>query len=63
MFASLLNKVFKKGTLTVIWPDRSIGTYGSGLPKATIRVHGRSTLLAIALRPIWHSARPTWMVA
>ena len=51
MFASLLNKVFKKGTLTVIWPDGSAGTYGSGLPKAAIRVHGRRTLLAIALRP------------
>ncbi len=51
MFASLLNKVFKRGTLTVIWPDGSAGTYGSGLPKAAVRVHGRSTLLAIALRP------------
>ncbi len=27
MFASLLNKVFKRGTLTVIWPDGSAGTY------------------------------------
>jgi len=51
MFAALLNKVFKKGTLTVIWPDGSVGTYGSGLPKAAIRVRGRGTLLAIALRP------------
>ncbi len=51
MFAALLNKVFKKGTLTVIWPDGSVGTYGSGLPKAAIKVHGRRTLLAIALRP------------
>ncbi len=51
MFASLLNKVFKTGTLTVIWPDGSAGTYGSGLPKAAIRVHGRRTLLSIALRP------------
>jgi cyclopropane-fatty-acyl-phospholipid synthase len=51
MFAALLNKVFKKGTLTVIWPDGSVGTYGSGLPKAAIRVHERRTLLAIALRP------------
>jgi cyclopropane-fatty-acyl-phospholipid synthase len=51
MFAALLNKVFKKGTLTVIWPDGSAGTYGSGLPKAAIRVHGRRTLVAIALRP------------
>ena len=51
MFAALLNKVFKKGTLTIIWPDGRAGTYGSGLPKAAIRVHGRGTLLAIALRP------------
>jgi cyclopropane-fatty-acyl-phospholipid synthase len=51
MFASLLNKVFKKGTLTVIWPDGSVGTYGSGLPKAAVRVHRRRTLLAIALKP------------
>jgi cyclopropane-fatty-acyl-phospholipid synthase len=51
MLTSLLGKVFKKGALTIIWPDGSTGTYGNGPPKAAIRLHGRWTPWAIALRP------------
>src|SRR6185503_5528814 len=51
MFAALLGQVFKEGALTIIWPDGSTGTYGSGPPKAALRLHGRWTPFAIALKP------------
>jgi len=51
MFARLLNQVFKKGALTITWPSGRTETYGSGWPRAAVRVHGRWTPLAIALRP------------
>ena len=51
MFAKLLNKVFKKGALTITWPSGRTETYGNGTPKAAVRVHGRWTPLAIAVRP------------
>ena len=51
MLTSLLNKVFKKGALTIIWPDGRKATYGNGPSKATVKVHGRWTPWAIALKP------------
>ena len=51
MLTKLLNKVFKKGALTIIWPDGRSGTYGNGASKATVKLHGRRTPWVIALRP------------
>ena len=51
MLASLLNQVFKKGALTIVWPNGRATTYGHGPSKATVRLHGRSTPWIIALRP------------
>jgi len=51
VLTSLLNKVFKTGALTIIWPDGRTATYGNGPSKATIKLHGRWTPWAIALKP------------
>jgi cyclopropane-fatty-acyl-phospholipid synthase len=50
MLARFLSKLVKQGTLTVIWPDGSSGTYGTGGAKATVRLHGRLTPLMLRLR-------------
>jgi cyclopropane-fatty-acyl-phospholipid synthase len=51
MLGMLLSHLVKIGTLTVYWPDGGQSTYGSGLPKAAMRIHGRFTPLRLALRP------------
>jgi len=51
MLGHYLSRLVKQGTLTVIWPDGSTGVYGTGGTKATVRLHGRLTPLALRLRP------------
>ena len=51
MFSLLLSAVIKRGTLRVIWYDGSSGTFGTGEPRATIRLCGRLTSLALGIRP------------
>ena len=51
MLSLLLSAVIKRGTLRVIWPNGSSRSFGSGAPHATIRLTGRRTPLALALRP------------
>ncbi len=51
MLKALLSQLVRSGTLTVVWPNGSRCTYGSGLPRATIRLHGRRTLLHLGLDP------------
>jgi len=51
MLTSLLGKVFKNGALTIVWPNGRAGTYGNGPSKATVKLHGRWTPWAIALKP------------
>ena len=51
MFGRFLSKLIKQGTLTVVWPSGGATVYGTGGPKATVRLHGRLTPLALRLRP------------
>jgi cyclopropane-fatty-acyl-phospholipid synthase len=51
MIGSILRKVFKNGTLTVIWPDGKRESFGTGAPRATIRFVGRWTPLLLGLHP------------
>jgi len=51
MLRTLLGKLIAHGTLTVIWPDGKTYSFGAGGPRATVKLHGRWTALAIGLRP------------
>jgi cyclopropane-fatty-acyl-phospholipid synthase len=51
MLGMMLAQVVRRGTLTVTWPDGTFSTYGSGVPKAAIAVHGRRSPWAIGVRP------------
>ena len=51
MLGTLLSHLVRRGTLTVHWRDGRSTTYGAGAPRATMRLHGRWTGLAIGFRP------------
>jgi cyclopropane-fatty-acyl-phospholipid synthase len=51
MLGLILQKLVTTGTLTVTWPNGSISTYGSGTPKAAMRLHGRFSPWQIGCRP------------
>ena len=51
MLGTMLAQVVRRGTLTAKWPDGSISIYGSGSPKAAIRVHGILSPWTIGIRP------------
>jgi len=51
MLGMVLSQIVKNGTLTVVWPDGRVGTYGNGPPKAAIRIHGRWSSLGIGIKP------------
>jgi cyclopropane-fatty-acyl-phospholipid synthase len=48
---SLLRRLIQQGTLTVIDADGATHSYGAGLPKATVRLHGRNTALRLLVNP------------
>jgi cyclopropane-fatty-acyl-phospholipid synthase len=51
MIGTLLSHLVSRGTLMVIWPDGRTTTYGTGAPRAAIRLHGRFTGFKLGLRP------------
>ena len=51
MFASLLSRIIKTGTITVLGPNGQRRTVGSGSPHVTIRVKDRATDMQLALYP------------
>ena len=51
MLGFMLRQLVRKGTLTVTWHDGSKTTYGNGLPKAAMSVHGRWSPWTIGIRP------------
>jgi cyclopropane-fatty-acyl-phospholipid synthase len=51
MLGIMLRHLVRKGTLTVEWPDGTCSTYGSGSPKAQMRLHGRWSPWTIGIRP------------
>jgi len=51
MLGKILSKIITQGTLSVIWPNGATSIYGQGLPRATVKVHGRFSPLAIGLNP------------
>jgi cyclopropane-fatty-acyl-phospholipid synthase len=51
MIGSVLSKIIKQGTLTVVWPDGRRQSFGAGEPRSTIRFVGRWTPLALGLHP------------
>ncbi len=51
MLGLMLSGLVKQGTLTVHWPGGGTSSYGTGAPKATIRLTGRLTPWALGLRP------------
>jgi cyclopropane-fatty-acyl-phospholipid synthase len=51
MLGAMLAQIVRQGTLTTTWPDGSISIYGSGQPKAAIRVHGALSPWTIGFRP------------
>ncbi len=51
MFGTILKQIVRSGTLAVMWPDGRADRYGTGLPTAAIRIHGRWSPWTIGLRP------------
>lgn len=51
MLERLLGDRLKGGTLTVIMPDNSRETIGSGEPEIVARIHDRAALLRLARSP------------
>jgi cyclopropane-fatty-acyl-phospholipid synthase len=51
MLGTILAQIVKKGTLTAIWPDGSVDSYGSGPPRAVVKLHGRWSPWTIGLNP------------
>ena len=51
LFANLLSRMIKTGTITIIGPGDRRRTVGSGTPDVTIRVHDRTTDMQLALYP------------
>jgi cyclopropane-fatty-acyl-phospholipid synthase len=51
MLGTILKQIVRKGTLAVIWPGGRSDIYGTGLPLAAIRIHGRWSPWTIGMRP------------
>ena len=51
MLGLILSRLVQQGTLTVVWPSGDASVYGSGAPRATIRLKGRFTPWRIAFNP------------
>jgi len=51
MLGLVLEQVVTRGTLTVVWPNGSTSSYGSGTPRATVKLHGRWSAWTIGLKP------------
>ena len=51
LFASLLSRIIKTGTITIIGPNGQSRTVGSGAPHVTIRVKDRIADMQLALYP------------
>jgi cyclopropane-fatty-acyl-phospholipid synthase len=51
MLGLVLSHLVQQGTLTIIWPNGKSSAYGSGAPRATVRLKGRFTGWRIALNP------------
>src|SRR5258706_4942370 len=51
MLGLIFSHLVKQGTLTVVWPNGDTNVYGSGSPRATIRITGRFTSWRIASNP------------
>ena len=51
MLGAMLAQVVRRGTLTVKWPDGRISVYGSGQPRATMRLHDRWAPWTIGFMP------------
>src|ERR1051325_2053192 len=51
MLGMLLQQIVENGTLTVSWPNGKTTVYGSGAPRAAVRLTGRLTPYRIGLRP------------
>jgi cyclopropane-fatty-acyl-phospholipid synthase len=51
MLKALLSQLVRSGTLTVIWPDGRSHAFGSGSPRATIRLHDWRTVWRLGLDP------------
>ncbi len=51
MLAHLLRSIVRQGNLTLISPDGSSRTFGSGTPRATVKLHDRRAAIELALRP------------
>ena len=51
LFASLLSRIIKTGTITILGPDNQSRTVGSGAPHVTIRVKDRIADMQLALYP------------
>jgi cyclopropane-fatty-acyl-phospholipid synthase len=51
MLRLFLSQMIERGTLRVIWPNGASRTFGSGHPRAAVRLKGRLTPFKIGLRP------------
>ena len=51
MLGLIFSHLVKQGTLTVVWPNGDTNVYGSGSPRAAIRITGRFTSWRIASNP------------
>jgi len=51
MLGALLGTLVEHGTLTVVWPDHRTSVFGSGTPRATVRIHGKWTPWVIGINP------------
>ncbi|HXJ01118.1 MAG TPA: cyclopropane-fatty-acyl-phospholipid synthase family protein [Micropepsaceae bacterium] len=51
MLRTLLGHLIEHGTLKVIWPNGKIDAFGTGGPRATVKLHGWLTPWVIGFRP------------
>jgi cyclopropane-fatty-acyl-phospholipid synthase len=51
MLGLLLSRLVQQGTLTMVWPNGEMSVYGSGAPRATVKLKGIFTGWRIALSP------------
>lgn len=51
MLAHLLRSIVRQGSLTLISPDNSRRTFGTGVPRATVKLHDKRAGFELALRP------------
>jgi cyclopropane-fatty-acyl-phospholipid synthase len=52
LYRSILNRIHRRGTIAIAWPNGARDVFGAGEPKAAIRLHGAMTPLAIAVNPV-----------